>query len=157
MADEFMLTDSENEGEYIATTSGCLHGYTPADYFTLALASFPYSDDDYFDTCEVDWTWWPTWTTEPDWSDFVAGADGLSLNSDYLVIARTDSSADTSGVVSFYDTSIGEADVGLGALENGTEFGTGGDSQDIGGPTSCSYSSSECASEYPETVYFWVQ
>jgi hypothetical protein len=155
-ADEFMLTDNMNVGEYLATTSDCLRGYTPADFFTLALAAFPYLDDAYFDTCDVDWTFWPVWAAEPDWG-YAAGDYGLSLKNDYLVIARTDDAADTSGVISFYETWLGEADLGLGALENGWEFSGDPYSQDIGGPTGCSYSDSECASEYPETVYFWVQ
>jgi hypothetical protein len=157
MAYELMLTDNENDGEYIVTTSSCLRGYTPADFFTLALAAFPYSDDDYFDTCDVDWSYWPTWAAEPDWNGYEEGTYGLSLNSDYIVIARTDVSADTSGVVSFYETWTAEADLGLGSLETGTEFSDSGASQDIGGPTSCNYDDSECAIEYPETVFFWVQ
>ena len=156
-ADEMMLTDSENAGDYLVTISDCLRGYTPADYFTLALAAFPYSDDNYFDTCDLDRTYWPTWAAEPDWSGYSEGTSGLSLNDDYLVIARTDSGADTSGVVSFYSTSTGEADLGLGALENGTEYTDNVYSQDIGGPSGCGYDDEECADEYPETVFFWVQ
>ncbi|MCB9797803.1 MAG: hypothetical protein H6741_34420 [Alphaproteobacteria bacterium] len=155
-ADELLLTDDANFG-YIATNDGCLRGYTPADFFTLALASFPYSGDSYFDTCTLDRSGFPTWAAEPDWGSHDSSSTDLSLQDNYLVIARTDGGADTSGVVSFYKTSYGEADVGLGALESGTTWTNDGYSQDIGGPTSCSYSDSECASEYPETVYLWVR
>ncbi|MCB9763854.1 MAG: hypothetical protein H6739_29055 [Alphaproteobacteria bacterium] len=155
-ADDLLLTDDVGFG-YIATNDGCLRGLSAADFFTLALAGFPYSGDNYFDTCTVDRSGIPNWATEPDWGSNNASSTNLSLQENYLVIARTDPSADTSGVISFYKTSYGEADVGLGALENGTTWTDDGYSQDIGGPTSCSYGDSECATEYPETVYFWVR
>ncbi|MCB9797200.1 MAG: hypothetical protein H6741_31315 [Alphaproteobacteria bacterium] len=155
-ADDLLLTDDAGFG-YIATNDGCLGGVSAADYFTLALASFPYSGDNYYDTCTIDYSGIPTWATEPDWGSNNSSSTNLSFQDSYLVIARTDSGADTSGVISFYKTSYAEADVGLGALENGTQWTDNGYSQDIGGPTSCSYSDSQCASEYPETVYFWVR
>jgi len=85
------------------------------------------------------------------------GHNDLSLTHDYLVIARTDPGGDTSGGVSFYRYDYGEADVGLGALEDGRSWGNHGRSQDIGGPTSCSYDDSQCRTEYPETVFFWTK
>ena len=50
-----------------------------------------------------------------------------------------------------------EADLGLGALEDGTTYTDTGRSQDIGGPTSCGYSDATCAIDYPETVFFWAR
>ena len=157
IADDFMLTDDANPGQYIATNDSCLGGATASAYFTTALASFPYGGDSYFDTCAVDWTWYPTWSAEPDWGGNDVGGANCSLGDDYLVIARTDSGADTSGVISFYDTTYQEADVGLAALEDGTTYTDTGHSQDVGGPTSCSYNDAQCRSEYPETVYLWVR
>jgi len=154
---EFMLTDSEHPGDFLYTNSSCVGDQTMSAFFTAALASFPYGGDAYYSSCTVVRTYWPTFATEPDWSSMTEGSSNLSLYSDYLVIARTDPSADTSGVVSFYDVAYGEADVGLAALENGTTFTDDGYSQDIGGPTSCSYSDSECATEYPETVFMWIR
>ena len=61
-------------------------------------------------------------------------------------------------MISFYEgTDAFEADVGLGALEDGQSFTNTGRSQDIGGPTSCDYIDSQYASEYPETVFFWIR
>ena len=156
-ADELLLTDDTNVGNYILTTDNCLRNYTPADYFTLALASFPNTavSSDYFDTCTISYGSVPGWAAEPDWASNDITSTNLSFDNGYLVIGRTDST-DTAGVVSFYDTTYYEADVGLGALESAA-FENTGYSQDIGGPTSCSYSDSQCATEYPETVYFWVR
>jgi large repetitive protein len=156
---DFMLTDDYNPGDYIHTNDGCIGGQTLSAYFTSALSSFPWGDYGYYDICTVDHTFVPNWATEPDWSSQTASSSQISLNaSQSLVIAKTDSGGDTSGVISFYEGSDPfEADVGLGALEDGTTFTDTGNSQDIGGPTSCSYDDSECASEYPETVFFWVR
>ena len=155
-ANNFLLTDDAGFG-YIATNDDCLGGYAAADYFTLALASFPYTSNAYYDSCTVARSGFPTWAAEPDWGNNGPTSNNLSLSVNYLVIARTDGGADTSGVVSFYQTSYGEADVGLGSLEGGDRWGDSGQYQDIGGPTSCSNSDSQCATEYPETVYFWVR
>ena len=52
-------------------------------------------------------------------------------------IAKTDDGGDTSGIISFYEADDPmEADVGLGALENGTTYTNDAYSQDIGGSTS---------------------
>ena len=157
VATDFMMTDHLNSGSYVATDDACLGSMTLAAYFTVALASFPYSGDNLYDTCAITKNYFPTWAAEPDWASNASTSANLSLNNGYLVIARTDQSVDTSGVVSLYNSSYQEADVGLGALENGTAFQNSVYQQDIGGPTSCSYIDSQCASEYPETVFFWVR
>ena len=83
--------------------------------------------------------------------------NGLNASS-RIAIAKTDANGDTSGVISFYEADDPmEADVGLGALEDGTTFTNTGRSQDIGGPTSCGYDDATCATDYPETVFFWVR
>ena len=56
-----MLTDSYKPGKYLATNANCIGGATMSDYFTVALASFPWGHDNSYETCSVDWTWLPTW------------------------------------------------------------------------------------------------
>ena len=126
-----------------------------SEFFTEALAEFPYSDTNYYKRCEVVKTYFPDYMAEPGWSHPV-GHDELSLTHDHLVIAETDG-IDTSGVISGYSTDyLGEADVGLGALED-SQFNDTARSQDVGGPTSCSYDDAQCRSEYPETVFMWIR
>jgi len=155
-ATEFMLTDDQSTTKFIATNAGCLGGAAASDFFTTALASFPWSGDAFFKTCTVTRNVWPGWAAEPNWGNPIGSAN-VSLTTDYLVIARTDPSRDTSGVISFYNSNYGEADVGIGAMEDGAAFSTAGTQQDIGGPTSCGYNNATCATQYPETVFFWVK
>ncbi|MBN2798482.1 MAG: putative metal-binding motif-containing protein [Deltaproteobacteria bacterium] len=154
-ADDLMLTDNLYPSDYIATNDGCLGGATPAAYFTAALATFPWSGNSWFDTCAVDWTRRYNWTGEGLWGSLPA--TWSLTNGSYLVIGRTDAGADTSGVVSFFATGIGEADAGLGSLENGHHFGTEGEQQDVGSGEQCDYVDVTCRTTYPETVYFWVR
>ncbi|MAA78584.1 MAG: hypothetical protein CL916_04940 [Deltaproteobacteria bacterium] len=155
----FMLNDHLSSADYIYTDDDCIGGTNLSSYFVTALGSFPYTDHNYYDVCAVQFSYIPTWATEPDWSSQTSTSSQISLNaSSTITIAHTDDGGDTSGIISFYEASDGfEADVGLGALEDGQNYTNTGASQDIGGPTSCSYSDSECALEYPETVFFWVR
>ncbi|MEE2751753.1 MAG: MopE-related protein [Myxococcota bacterium] len=156
-ADDFLLTDNLNPADYVATNDGCVGSTNLESYFTNTLASFPYTGDNHGGTCSIDYTYQPNWTTEPDWDNQTAASGEFSFVDNQVVIGRTDASGDTSGVVSFYRLSKQESDVGLGALEDGQSFTNNGMSQDIGGPTSCNYDDTECASEYPETVFFYVR
>jgi hypothetical protein len=158
-ATDFLLNDHLNLTEYVYTDDGCLRGTDLGSYFGIALASFPYSGTNYYDVCAVQFSYVPNWGTEPNWSNQVSTSSQIGLNaSSTVAIAKTDSGGDTSAVISFYEASDDfEADVGLGALENGQSYTNDGYSQDIGGPTSCSYDDTICASDYPETVFFWVR
>jgi len=156
IASDLMFTDDSYPGDYVATNDGCIGGLVMSDYFSLSLASFPYGGDSYYDSCDVDWTYSPDWACDPGYASPCDSTD-YSLPHDRIFIARTDGGADTSGVISFYDSSRSEADVGLGALENGTQYTNDGYSQDIGGPTTCGYNDAQCASQYPETVFLWVR
>tara|TARA_B000000557_G_C20788753_1_gene449992 strand:+ start:303 stop:1328 length:1026 start_codon:yes stop_codon:yes gene_type:complete len=154
----FMLSDNENAGDYLSTNDDCIGGVNLAAYFTVALGDFPGGGDSYYETCAVDRSYFPNWMAEPNWDNQNENSAELSLNhGEYIVIARTDDGNDTSGVVSGYATIKQESDVGLGALESGTEYTNTGVSQDIGGPTSCGYDDAQCRAEYPETVYFWIR
>jgi hypothetical protein len=159
VVDDFLLNDHLNQSDYIHTDDSWIGGNSLADYFTLALASFPYSSQNYFDACTVQFTYHPNWGLEPNWNNQISTSSNLGLNaSGRIAIAKTDSNSDTSGVISFYEADDGmEADLGLGALEDGTNFNNTGRSQDVGGPTSCGYNDSTCAVDYPETVFFWVR
>ncbi len=157
-ASEFLFSDNQNidAGRYVATTSNCIGNQTLADFFTTALADYPDTSSlNFFLRCEVDNNYIPNWTTEPHWNANGPSSQNLSLNNGHLLIASTDST-DTSGVISFYREGYSEADVGLAPNED-TGFDTDERAQDIGGPTSCSYSDSECRTEYPETVYVFVR
>ena len=101
----------------------------------------------------------PNWGLEPNWNNQIDTSPNLGLNADgQIAIAKTDDGGDTSGIISFYEADDPmEADVGLGALENGTTYTNDAYSQDIGGSTSCGYSDATCAIDYPETVFFWVR
>jgi hypothetical protein len=158
-ATNFMLNDHLFPTDYVYTDDDCIGGVDLSSYFGTALASFPYTDANYYDVCAVQFSYIPSWATEPDWSNQTASSSQIGLNaSSTIAIAKTDNGGDTSGVISFYEASDAfEADVGLGALENGQTFTNNGYSQDIGGPTSCGYDDSECAAEYPETVFFWIR
>jgi hypothetical protein len=159
VVDDFLLNDHLNQTDYVHTNDGCIDGTNLADYFTQALASFPYSSENYYEACSVEFTNHPNWGLEPNWNNQIATSANLGLNaSSRIAIAKTDGNADTSGVISFYEPDDPmEADVGLGALEDGTNFTNTGTSQDIGGPTSCGYNDVTCAVDYPETVFFWVR
>ena len=158
-ATDFMLNDHLFPTDYVYTDDDCIGGVDLSSYFDAALSSFPYTDTNYYDVCAVQFSYVPNWATEPDWSNQNASSSQIGLNaSSTIAIAKTDSGGDTSGVISFYEASDPfEADVGLGSLENGQSFTNTGVSQDIGGPTSCNYDDAECASEYPETVFFWIR
>ena len=158
-ATDLMLNDHLFPNDYVYTDDGCIGGTDLSSYFTVALASFPYTSTNYYDSCAVQFSYIPNWATEPDWSGQVASSSQIGLNaSSTIAIAKTDDGGDTSAVISFYEASDAfEADVGLGALENGQFYTNDGTSQDIGGPTSCGYDDAECASEYPETVFFWIR
>jgi hypothetical protein len=178
-AAEFLLTDDTNN--YIATTSNCIGNTTMSQFFTTALAGYPalfgpdpnnqyyYKDCTTFNT--IDYV--PAWTFEPNFLDQSATSPSNTLNQGYLTIAKTDD-ANTQAVISFYthDTIlIGpnytpdvdesyefEADVGLSASEfDGVAFGTSGEAQDIGGPSSCSLVDLVCKTQYPQTVYMFVR
>jgi hypothetical protein len=156
---ELMLNDHLNLTDFIYTDDDCIGGTDLADYFGIALASFPYTGTNYYDACAVQFSYVPNWGTEPNWGAQTATSSQIGLNaSGTIAIAKTDSGGDTSGVISLYEaTDEFEADVGLGALENGQSYTDDGYSQDIGGPTSCGYDDATCASEYPETVFFWIR
>ncbi len=156
-ASEMMFSDNLSATSYVATSGNCLGGATPAAFFTTALATFPYAGEANYKTCNVTRNYWPGWAAEPDYAGNGINSPNLSLATNYLVVARTDASQDTSGVISFYSTAYPEADVGLGAMEDGPAFSTSMYQRDIGGPTSCSYADAECAAEYPQTVFFWVR
>ena len=159
VATDILLNDHLHLDDYVYTDDSCIGSLTLSSYFTTALASFPYSGTNYYDACAVQFSYVPNWGTEPDWGSQTASSSQIGLNnSSTIAIAKTDNGADTSGVISFYEASDPfEADVGLGALETGTSFTSDGYSQDIGGPTSCDYIDTQCASEYPETVFFWAR
>merc|ERR1740138_263875 len=158
-----MLKDSSSGSDYIMTTekSRCFNDVTMSDYFGAALFyHFPGygSSCYYYERCDVSSSYTPDWLTS---SDSYGQSDGI----EYITIAYTDSSGDTSAVISGLDDSCAEADVGLGALESGTAWFdsddgySGGQTQDIGGPTHCSsaYDDSSCADTYPDTVYYFVR
>ena len=121
-ANEVMFTDHLHAGSYVVTISDCLEGLTTREFFTAALATFPWGGDNFFKRCDVQRSYFPSWAAEPDWGGHGVGHNDLSLTHGYMVFARTDPSRDTSGVVSFYRTDFGEADVGLGSLEDGSGF-----------------------------------
>ena len=159
VVDDFLLNDHLNVTDYVHTDAGCIGGNSLADYFAQALSSFPSTSATYYQACTVQFTNHPNWGLEPNWNNQIDTSPNLGLNaSGRIAIAKTDAGGDTSGVISFYeaDDTI-EADLGLGALEDGTNFTDTGRSQDIGGPTSCGYSDATCAIDYPETVFFWVR
>jgi hypothetical protein len=162
-ANQIMLKDSSSGSDYIMTTekSRCFNDVTMSDYFGAALFyHFPGygSSCYYYERCDVSSSYTPDWLTS---SDSYGQSDGI----EYITIAYTDSSGDTSAVISGLDDSCAEADVGLGALESGTAWfdiddgSGGGQTQDIGGPTHCSsaYDDSSCADTYPDTVYYFVR
>lgn len=153
---EMLLFDHLHLSDYIYTTNNCIGGMDLSSFFTSALANFPYGGANYYKACSVLFSYIPNWATEPSWNQ-PASSSQIGLNAtSRITIAKTDTSVDTSGVISFYEADDPfEADVGLGALEDGTEFNSSGRSQDIGGPTSCGYDDSACASQYPETVFLW--
>ncbi len=157
LADDFLLTDDLNPLDHVATNNTCIGGQHTSDFFATMLQSFPHGYDTYSAVCDIDFSYQPNWTTEPDWDNQTATSGSFSFADNQVVIGRTDSGGDTSGVISFYRLSKQEADVGLGSLEDGQSFTITGRSQDIGGPTSCSYDDTECATEYPETVFFYVR
>jgi hypothetical protein len=159
VVDDFLLNDHLNPTDYVHIDDACIGGNSLADYFNQALASFPYSSQNYYDACSVQFTNHPNWGLEPNWNNQIATSSNLGLNaSSRIAIAKTDAGGDTSGIISFYEADDPiEADVGLGALENGTAYTNDGFSQDVGGPTSCSYNDTTCAVDYPETVFFWVR
>ena len=159
VVEDFLLNDHLNPTDYVHTDAGCIGGNSLADYFTQALSSFPYSSANYYQACTVQFTNHPNWGLEPNWNNQIDTSPNLGLNaSGRIAIAKTDDGGDTSGIISFYEADDPmEADVGLGALENGTAYTNDAYSQDIGGPTSCGYSDATCAADYPETVFFWVR
>ncbi|MBN2800199.1 MAG: hypothetical protein JXX28_13755 [Deltaproteobacteria bacterium] len=163
VADELMLTDHMNPGEYIATLDGCLGTTTAASYFTEVTAGFPGGSNTWYDYCEVERTWLPTWGAEPGWNGNTAANRAIYSSLYYtgyaphITIGFTDAEGDTSAMISLYYRGYVEADVGLGAMEDGTGWSTSGTQQDVGGPTSCGYSDATCAAQYPETVFLWVK
>lgn len=175
-ADEMMLTDNPDpaSNELVMTTSGCLGGLTPSQFFTAALANYPTaSGQTWYKTCQVVNTYVPGWTYEPNWLDANPESPNVSLTQGYLVIGRSDES-DNYAVVSFYTTdellfgptydpiidSTGEweGDVGLAASErNNAAFTTLSEAQDIGGPESCSLNDPICRTDYPQTVFVFAR
>ncbi|XXY13192.1 fibrinogen-like YCDxxxxGGGW domain-containing protein [Sorangium sp. So ce216] len=175
-ATELMLTDNPDPAsdQYIATTSSCLDGRTPGQFFTEALAGYPTSSGQVsYKQCSTENTYVPGWVVTPNVIDDETSSPNISLNSGYLSIGRSDAT-DSFAVISFYtidplvvgpvydpvfdSTGEFEADVGLAASQrNRLPFSTTGEAQDIGGPLSCSVNDALCRTDYPQTVFFFVR
>ena len=119
----FLLNDHLNVTDYVHTDAGCIGGNSLADYFAQALSSFPSSSATYYQACTVQFTNHPNQGLEPNWNNQIDTSSNLGLNASGIAIAKTDAGGDTSGIVGFYEADdTMEADVGLGALENGTTY-----------------------------------
>ena len=69
VVDDFLLNDHLNPTDYVHTDDACIGGNSLADYFNQALASFPYSSQNYYDACSVQFTNHPNWGLEPNWNN----------------------------------------------------------------------------------------
>ena len=139
---------------------------TMAQYWARAMVDFPgygLADTDtchYFERCAATGTYNPAFLVSGDaFSQTEIGSGDIQ----YLTMAFSDRNADTSGVISGLESAnyCPEADIAIGALEQGDAWLAGatnkGHQQDIGGPSECNYNDALCASDYPETVFFFVR
>ena len=144
-ASQIMLKDDESPDDFVMTTnsSRCFQNTNMADYFEAALGQgFPGYDEatnalrgacGFYERCPVIATY------EPDWLVLTSSTTYAQDPLSYITIAYTDADGDTSAVLSGLNDACGEADVGLGALEDGALWLEDSSNptyqQDIGGPT----------------------